>query len=888
MSKPAGTMPDEFTLELRERNTISLWVFGWLSTTLVPLFWGLDWILIPNHIETLGLIRLGMTAYGAWLLISLRRRRTWVRDHSETLGPATVLLIEVSIAAMCWLHDGYESQYYAGVCLSVLATGTLFVWRWQKALSVYAAMYGMYMLPLLLGIIKVESPAVVVNNQFFLLSTVVIVVASQARRHQMEKSEFYNVRSLAETKGSLEDALTRLRETDRAKSNFFNNVTHELRTPLTMILSPLENILSGELGRVDTSHEGALRLIWRNAIKLLKLINDLLDLARIEEQFLKLRRNEADLGKLLKDLLEHTAPLAARKNIDVSFEERSRAAGFFVDSEKIERVFVNLVSNALKFTDPHGAVRVTLDCDGEIARIRVSDTGVGIPQDKLGHIFERFSQADASVTRRYGGTGIGLAFAREITRLHAGDISVESEIGVGSTFMVTLPRGAPEGASLILEDREPVESKGPGPVEWAQALLERSDYRFLDVDEVTERRVVERGDDSGKATKVLVVEDTVELLRFLHLQLQDQHAVYLARNGRIGLELAIREKPDVIVSDYMMDEMDGLTMIAELRKRPDTAGIPIILLTAERSLDTRTAALGVGADTYLEKPFSPKVLRASVDALLKRRGREVKSAMRAQVRSLEAVSAGLAHEIRNPLTYIKNAVFVITESVQIIQKAMADDAMTPDSRTSLIGRAIDRMERMRTTADRGVQRVEEVLEVLRRYAREGYPTTVTPIEFDAMVRDVVEVVSPKGERTVTVNASLEAVGQLVECIPDEMQQVIRNLIQNAIDASHDGGVVSVRTKQDGDQLLFEVEDKGHGIPRELQSRIFTPFFSTKAPGDGMGLGLAIVDQIVKDAGGTVELESTVDVGTLFQVRLPTSEWPTLSPVAPAEKLPPAA
>jgi signal transduction histidine kinase len=255
-----------------------------------------------------------------------------------------------------------------------------------------------------------------------------------------------------------------------------------------------------------------------------------------------------------------------------------------------------------------------------------------------------------------------------------------------------------------------------------------------------------------------------------------------------------------------------------------------------------------------------------VDALLARRGREVKSAMRAQVRSLETVSAGLAHEIRNPLTYIKNAVFVITESVQNIQKAMADEAMTTEMRTKLVGKAIDRMERMRTTADRGVQRVEEVLEVLRRYAREGYPTTVTPIEFDAMVRDVVEVVRPKGERTVTVSAQLEAAGQLVECVPDEMQQVIRNLIQNAIDASHDGGEVSV-------------EDRGHGIPRELRSRIFTPFFSTKAPGDGMGLGLAIVDQIVKDAGGTIDLESTVDVGTLFQVRLPTSEWPALSPVA---------
>ncbi|MBT9554472.1 MAG: hypothetical protein IV100_00530, partial [Myxococcales bacterium] len=276
MSRPTHGVPDQFSLELRERNTVSLLVVAWLATTLVPLFWGLDWVMMPESTRILGLMRLGVTMYGAWLVIAIKRRREWVLAHSDQLGPATVFIVATSISVMCWLHEGYESQYYAGVCLVVLGTGTLFVWGWQKALAVYAITYAVYLTPLLIGRLGINSAAVALNNQFFLISTVVIVVASQARRHQMEKSEFYTVRSLAETKGSLEDALTRLKETDRAKSNFFNNVTHELRTPLTMILSPLENILSGELGRVDSGHEASLRLIWRNAIKLLKLINDLL------------------------------------------------------------------------------------------------------------------------------------------------------------------------------------------------------------------------------------------------------------------------------------------------------------------------------------------------------------------------------------------------------------------------------------------------------------------------------------------------------------------------------------------------------------------------------------------------------------------------------------
>mgnify|MGYP001584716087 CR=1 FL=1 len=850
--------------ELREKNTTSLFVLGWLSTTLVPAFWALDWVLIPQHVVLLGCMRLGLTLYGLWLLMTLRHRREWVISRVHLLGPITILAIEVTISAMCWLHEGYESQYYAGVCLSVLASGTLFLWDLRTAATVYATMYVVYMLPLAFGVIAVNQPAVVLNNQFFLLSTIIIVIASQVRRYQLERAEFFTKRSLGETKGSLETALSRLQELDKAKSNFFNNVTHELRTPLTMILSPLENILSGDLGRIEVGHEAALKLIWRNALKLLKLINDLLDLARLEEQFLRLGREPMDLGKLVKDILDHTAPLAARKNIDVVYQELDSAEGFCIDTGKLERVLVNIIATALKFTEPGGLVRITVDVRDDVVYIAIADTGVGIGPDKLVLIFERFSQGDASVTRRFGGTGIGLAFAREIIRLHGGDITVESEIGVGSTFTVSLPRGVADVVEV-----PSVEARRSGPVEWAQQLLERSDYRFLDVHEVTERRIVDRGDDTGKATKVLVVEDNVELLRFLHLQLHDQHAVYLARNGEAGLELARRERPDVIVSDFMMDRMDGLTMIRELRASPETADIPVILLTAERSVETRLSAREAGADIYLEKPFSPRELRAAVESLLRRRGREVQQVLRAQVRSLETVSGGLAHEIRNPLTYIKNAVFVIAENAQSIERVLKAD-VTPEARDQVIAKSISRMERMRTTADRGIERIEQVLETVRRYARDGYPNVRMPREFDAMVTDVVALLRPKGDRHVDVQLDLQATGWTVECVADELQQVVRNLLQNAIDASEDGAVVHGRTRVERDGVLFQVQDKGHGIPREIQSRIFTPFFSTKAPGDGMGLGLAIVDQVVRDHEGRVQLESVPGAGTTFTVWLPAA------------------
>ncbi len=856
-----------FQKSLREKNTSALLVFAWLSSTLVPLFWGLDFLLIPAHVGLLGVMRLLITVYGGWLLWVIYRRRDWMLPRVQGLGPATVIAIEASISLMCWLQDGYESQYYAGVCLAVLASGTLFLWTPKQSIFVFVSMYTIYMAPLVFGIIPIKDVAVAVNNQFFLISTVIIVAASQAARYRLERTEFYNLRSLAQTSNSLESALARLKELDRAKSNFFNNITHELRTPLTMILSPLENILSGELGRVDHAHEATLKLIWRNALKLLKLINDLLDLARVEEQHLQLRREPTDLGRLAREILEQTVPLAARKRIDVQLAEPSPVGMFNIDPSKMERVFVNVISNALKFTERDGAVRVTLSEANGIASIEVSDTGIGIAPDKLDVIFQRFSQADASVTRRFGGTGIGLAFAREITRAHGGDITVKSEPGVGSTFTIVLPRGEADVAA------EAVDAPTRGPIEWAQQLISGLEYRFLDVDEVTERRIAERGDDTGKATKVLVVEDNVELLRFLHLQLQDRHAVYLARNGVTGLELARREQPDVIVSDYMMDEMDGLTMIAQLKADPRTMDIPVILLTAERSVMTRVSARQAGADIYLEKPFSPRELRAAVVALLKRRGREVQQVMRAQVRSLESVSAGLAHEIRNPLTYIKNAVFVISESVQTVHQTIKRTDVAEEERARIVAKAIDRMERMQTTADRGIQRVEQVLETLRRYAREGYPSTRMPAAFDALVQDVVGLLRPKGDRLIQVEFTAGAGDAAVDCVADELQQVVRNLVQNAIDAAPEGSTVAVRTRLEKAALVLEVQDWGAGIARELQSRIFTPFFSTKGPGEGMGLGLAIVDQVVREHGGSINVDSTPGAGSTFRVWLPVAESP---------------
>lgn len=673
----------------------------------------------------------------------------------------------------------------------------------------------------------------------------------------------------------LQAANERLTQLDRYKSRFFANITHELRTPLTMILAPLESLEQGELGPISDDQRAYLNAIWRNALRLLKLINNLLDLAKLEENKLELHIERIDLSLRLQHIVEYARPLAGRKELALLLECEHAPDDLFVDPEQFERVIINLISNALKFTDPGGTVTLHVSATDRETLIDVRDTGCGIPDDKLSLIFERFSQTDSSITRRYGGTGIGLAFVREIVELHGGRVSVVSTVGNGSTFTVTLPRGTAHLDPRFLTEAaissdglsKSTEESEQEPKEWTRRVLDRQDFRFLDIEVAAERRRVARPNMSSSAaqTRVLVVEDNLDVVRFIHLLLQREHAVYVAQDGVHGLELARREAPDVIITDYMMPEMDGLSMLVEIRNDPRTADIPVIMLTAKDQLETRLEVRRAGADIYLNKPFSPQELLTSVRQLLEKRGRAVAKVIRAQVKSLESISGGLAHEINNPLSYIRNSLFVIAENAQlIVEKTKTHDRSALDSAD--FTKAQERIERMQAIAERGVKRIEQIVQLLRSYSREGYPTVETEMKFDQAVHDVISLIAPKDGAAIELIEDLQAPETTISCFSDEMQQVIRNLIQNAIDAG--ATRVIARTRVHHRTLQFEVIDNGAGIPHEIRDKIFTPFFSTKSPGKGMGLGLAIVHQVVTQAGGIINLEDHQPTGTCFRVELP--------------------
>ena len=408
--------PDPFEEYVAARNLSAARLACLLVAILMPAGLSLDWISQPAKMEEFLGLRLLASALslGVLLLTRLDRGNRW----AFVLGAMPAFIAAFAIQAMIESLDGYASPYYAGLNLCVLGLGLVFTWRGVQTAIVCAGIVAIWLVPALQGMRPIEM-GIFFNNLYFLILTSLIAVASNASRYRLARREFEASGRLASTSAELATALERLSEVDRNKSLFFANITHDLRTPITMILAPLDSMLAGDFGLLTPTHRSYLEAARRNGIRLLKLINDLLDLAKLEEGFLRLRPERTDLRPLLEDVLGYARPLAARKNLTLDLVIRQTPAHLRVDLEKIERVLVNLLSNALKFTDA-GGVTVTLDTVAGEVRVVVEDSGVGIAPDGLESIFERFSQEDTSVTRRYGGTGIGLAYAREIVALHGG------------------------------------------------------------------------------------------------------------------------------------------------------------------------------------------------------------------------------------------------------------------------------------------------------------------------------------------------------------------------------------------------------------------------------------------------------------------------------------
>ncbi len=470
----------------------------------------------------------------------------------------------------------------------------------------------------------------------FIFSVLVIIIRFYLRRQRLLHTlELEQIQS------------EKLGELDKLKSRFFANISHEFRTPLTLILGPVAKHLQAVK---DSALKQDLNVVQRNALRLQRLIDQILNLSKIESGKMKLQVREVNIISLVNGYVQSFESLAKQKDIDLIFNSDEENFQLYVDKDKIEKILSNLLSNAFKFTEEGGRIEVTVrsresevgskqsavhslqptdhspqssvDCEGNAdcqlsttdfsglwISITISDTGCGIPPEKLEHIFDRFYQADDSYTRDQEGSGIGLALTKELVKLHYGEITVESyRDGKGSIFTVYLPIGKGHFNQSEIVDQSASEKQNEDFLELYPELTNQKETSLKKIKEA----------DNSKPL-LLIVEDNADLLEYIRDYLDKSYNILEAVDGEEGLQEAIKHIPDLVLTDVMMPKMDGFKLCQKLKTDERTSHIPVILLTARASSESKIEGLETGADDYLSKPFDPTELKIRIKNLILQR-----------------------------------------------------------------------------------------------------------------------------------------------------------------------------------------------------------------------------------------------------------------------------
>ena len=851
-----------------------------LVFALMPLGYLMDHFVYPAQEGFLFQLRL-MTSAGAaavWLALQMRFWKAW---QLRALCAGWYMVPAFFIALMIRETEGASSPYYAGLNLVILAVSSVIQATLVESIVAVSIIGTIYLTTCF------SSPQVIewrmfVNNCFFISYTSAIVVSGNFFYNRLRFREFALRFELDQNKRQLEESNQKLKELDQIKGRFFANISHELRTPLTLMISPLETIQRRYAKSLDADTQSLLQTMHSNGLRLLKLINDLLDLVRLDSGVLQVRREAIRLDDFLRGLASSAAQMASDKKIQLLTTVAPDITAIMADRDKMEKVILNLLFNALKFTPSGGRIEINAVREAEDLLIRVIDTGIGIPAKNLPNMFERFFQVDSSSRRKYQGVGIGLALVKEFTELHGGKATVESVEGQGTTFIVRIPyleadpNAAPEPDAPIVipaqvDTTAAAGTPSAGPTvsneEWLSNLYNRAKF-FGGSTSSTENQTPEpvasspHAPDDNRPT-VVVADDEPDMLRFLKSQLVQHYRVIEAKNGQEAIDRAIEAKPDLILLDMMMPEKDGLQACRELRDHPATRTTPIVMLTARADEETKIAALNVGVSDFLPKPFSSTELHVRLRNLVDSHGfqrqlgrqnarleetiEELKQTESMLVQteklaSLGRLSAGIIHEINNPLNFATTGLYTLRKKGKHIAPEQQED-----------------YAEVLKDVEEGIGRVKTIVSDLRQFTHPEL-LALDDIEIAEVVGSAVRFVGHEFKDQVEIRIDLPE-KQTVRANKNKLIQVLLNLLQNSIDAIRkktfegEKPSITVTGRAEAGRNFLVVRDNGPGIPPEVMGKIFDPFFTTKDVGEGMGLGLSISHRIVEDMGGRITVKS---------------------------------
>ncbi len=830
----------------------------------------LDLVVQPKHALYFFFIRLVIAVMLGGVLMALRKVR-----HGLPLIILGHLVAFLPLVAILWMMasaEGGESSYYAGLNLVLVGASVLLRWRSRDSILNAVLCLGGYGVVALRGM---NDGRVVFNNLYFLFVTAVFACTGTWYYNRLRLSEYGLRHELETNRRELEDNHRKLQALDEAKTRFFSNVSHELRTPLTLILGPLEQLRRAPGLTRDTRNQEMLAMLEENGLRLLRLINELLDLVRLDSADMPQRAVRINLRHFIASMAESLRATAESKQIELRHHyETDGGDHFWLDRDKVEKILLNLAINAIKFTPRDGRIDIDANVSEQMLHLTVRDTGAGIKQSEQTLVFERFWQADMSSRRKHGGVGIGLALVKSLTESQGGSIRVESAPGRGTAFFIDLPlteHDADEAGG------EAEEAESLDVVEQLHQRARLSGVGDSDDGSMSDAQAAFMANPDMDLPRVLIADDEPRLRRYL-AEAMEGFIVLEARDGQEAWELARQYLPELIILDYMMPEMDGLELSRRLRANKPTSRIPILLVTANAENAPRLEALEAGVNDFVTKPFSTVELNARVKNLIKQKqyerdlaasklelevaheelkDNEMRLLQAERLSALGRMSAGIIHEVNNPLNYARTALHALKSFSKGMDTAEREDF------NDVVG-----------DASEGVDRVIRIVSDLRAFTK-GNPSAMTTVSLGRVVESARRLISNELngiELAVDVPEDLTVQGN-----DNQLCQVFVNLMQNAssfVLAAKKRGetprIVVTGRRSDTGMVLVTVWDNGSGIAEEDLPKVFDPFFTRRDVGAGMGLGLSICHQILLSHGAKAEVRSERNQFTEFSLCFPPS------------------
>ncbi|MCP4601085.1 MAG: response regulator [Proteobacteria bacterium] len=859
---------DEFASEFDRINLQSLRILTLVGFVLVPASAILDYFINPDYLLHFMVVRTAMSlcCMGLFVLSFVKR----LQPYCTVLTMCSMIAVGGGIAYMIRVL-GYEDPYYAGLNLVYLAS-MLVPWGLTNMLVSCSIVYSFYLIPILVFDLEQLDIAAFVNNNIFQVE--VIIIAAVVNHFQLRRrmNEIVNRLTIAHQARELE-------EIDKYKREFIANVTHELKTPLAIVMGNADLIIDQT---DDENMRSGIDVIRRAAFQLANHVDRIIAVSNVDDPDVRPDMGNYDYCGVVKNVFSLFESRARGDSITYALNMAPGPLVVQIDVVRIEEVLNNLIQNAFKFTPSHGIITVTVSTDGQNVFTEISDSGVGIPEYKLGKIFNRMYQADEVLSKRHGGIGLGLYICRRNVDLHGGKISAHSSQGKGTSFKFNLLLHVDQSVqvknrSYVGEERR-VDShkrsaeRRSGMDRRAEARRKNFEYQQrMGLDELAQMTFADNVRDfenqnTSKPT-VLVLEDNPGMMKVIAEALHDDYNLLLASDAFEALRKLDENSTAVslILSDIMMPGMSGFDFCEKIMRREEYQHIPVIFITALMSQADQLKGFAVGATDYIVKPYNIKILKEKVNHWISRRHYELllkdsSDSLEERVLQISRVKDIILHEIRNPIQMILGA-----------------------------GAFLDRLKEMTyENASDMEKRLWNNLKLLEQGTEGLLSVMATTRQFD-----VKELSSRKPERLATIlNEATEQTKYLlgdirfevdmggmdklnINCDKRMLIQVLVNLIRNGTEAIRErhkekGGRIRIACELARDKsVVLKVSDDGVGMDPDMIEKLFRFRFTTKK--DGNGIGLHLSKMILKLHDGSIEAHSEKGKGSTFTLSLPTYE-----------------